>query len=125
MLFHPVYFYTALRAVRHCIRIFFDYFTTAAEVTPPEYPLVLNIIGDCLSEEEKKTIEAVIRDDFAYDLGMVEKEEKRHKQVFCFMAVELILLGLLLWFTKSLADEPRELLFIPFLPTGKNNRIDI
>lgn len=98
---------------------FFDYLTTAAEVTPPECPLVLNIIGDCLSQEEKQTIEMVIRDDFAYDLGMVEKDENRHKRIFCFMTVGLILSGILLWFTKALADEPRELLFIPFWFMGE------
>ena len=98
---------------------FFDYLTTAAEVTPDECPLVLNIIGNCLSQEEKKTIEEVIRDDFAYDLGMVEKEEKRHARIFCFMSIGLILSGVLLWFTKALADEPRELLFIPFWFMGE------
>ena len=98
---------------------FFDYLTTAAEVTPDECPLVLNIIGNCLSQEEKKTIEEVIRDDFAYDLGMVEKEEKRHTRIFRFMLIGLILSGVLLWFTKALADEPRELLFIPFWFMGE------
>ena len=39
---------------------FFDYLTTAAEVTPDECPLVLNIIGNCLSQEEKKTISPMI-----------------------------------------------------------------
>ena len=34
---------------------FADYLKAAADVTPTEYPLVLNIIGDCLSQEEKKT----------------------------------------------------------------------
>lgn len=43
-------------------------------MTPPEYPIVLNVIGECLSQEEKETIEEVIRDDFAYDLGLVERE---------------------------------------------------
>lgn len=98
---------------------FFDYLTTTAEVTPDECPLVLNIIGDCLSEEEKKTIEETIRDDFAYDLGVVEKEEQRHKRIFRFMLIGLILSGVILWFTKSLADEPRELLFIPFWFMGE------
>ena len=98
---------------------FFDYLTTAAEVTPPECPLVLDIIGDCLSQEEKQTIDEVIRDDFAYDLGMVEKAEQRHRRIFIFMWIGLILSGALLWFTKSLADEPRELLFIPFWFMGE------
>lgn len=98
---------------------FFDYLTTAAEVTPPECPLVLNIIGDCLTQEEKQTIDEVIRDDLAYDLGMVEKAEQRHRRIFLFMWIGLILSGALLWFTKSLADEPRELLFIPFWFMGE------
>ena len=35
------------------------------------------------------------------------------------MWIGLILSGALLWFTKSLADEPRELLFIPFWFMGE------
>jgi hypothetical protein len=31
---------------------------------------------DCLTQEEKQTIDEVIRDDLAYDLGMVEKAEQ-------------------------------------------------
>ena len=37
------------------------------------------MIGNCLSEEEKEMITEIIRDDFAYELGIVEKEEQRHK----------------------------------------------
>lgn len=97
---------------------FSDYVKAAADVTPAEYPIVLNIIGDCLTEEEKKTIEETILDEFAYDLGMVEKEEKRHKRVFCGMLIGLILLTILLWFTQTLAEEPRELIFILFYFMG-------
>ena len=53
---------------------FVDYLKSTAEATPPEYPLVLNIIGDCLSKEQKETIIRIIEDDFSYDLGMVEKD---------------------------------------------------
>ena len=35
---------------------FLDYVKTTADVTPPDCPLVLNIIGNCLSPDEKKTI---------------------------------------------------------------------
>ena len=97
---------------------FADYVKSAADVTPTEYPIVLNIIGDCLTEEEKKTIEETILDEFAYDLGMVEKEEKRHTRVFCGMLIGLILLTILLWFTQTLAEEPRELIFIMFYFMG-------
>ena len=49
---------------------------------------------------------------------MVEKEEKRHKRVFCGMIIGLILLTILLWFTQTLAEEPRELIFILFYFMG-------
>lgn len=98
---------------------FFDYLTTAADVTPDKCPLVLNIIGNCLSQKEKDTIVEVIRDDLAYELGIVEKEEKQHVRIFIFMLIGLIISGAVLWFTKSLADEPRELLFIPFWFMGE------
>jgi len=80
---------------------------------------VLNIIGNCLSREEQKTVEATIRDDLAYDLGVVEKKEKRHAKTFALMFVGMVLSGLLMWFTKALADEPRELLYILFWFAGR------
>ena len=97
---------------------FSDYIKTAAEYAPPECPLVLNIIGDCLSQEEKKTISDTIQDTFAYELGMVEKEEKRHTKVFILMMVGLILTVILLYLTRTMDDEPRELIFIMFYFTG-------
>ena len=68
---------------------FVDYLKSAAEVTPPEYPLVLNIIGNCLSQEEKKIIEDVILDQFAYELGIVERKRKNISESFtvCFSAL--------------------------------------
>ena len=98
---------------------FDEYLKSTAELMPPECPLVLNIIGDCLSQEEQKTIEDTIRDDLAYDLGVVEKAEKRHTQTFCLMLAGMLLSGVLLWFTKALADEPRELLYILFWFAGE------
>ena len=98
---------------------FVDYLKEAAEVTPLEYPLVLNIIGGSLSQEEKNTIEEVILDDLAYDLGSVEKEENRHRRVFYGMFFGLIISGVLLWLTQVLAEEPRELFFILFWFMGE------
>jgi len=98
---------------------FVDYVKTTAGVTPPECPIVLNIIGDCLSQEEKRTIDEIIRDDFAYDLGIVEKRNKRHTRIFILFLMILIAAGLLLWITKPLADEPRELIFIVFWFMGE------
>ena len=64
-------------------------------------------IGDRLFEYEKTTIEETIRDVFAYDLGIVEKEEKRHRQIFSGMFIGLILLTIILYMPaqKRCADE--------------------
>ena len=64
---------------------FIDYLEDSAEPIPDEYPLVLNIIGNCLSEDEKKSITEIIRDDFAYKLGIVEKEQEREFNVLIFI----------------------------------------
>ena len=97
---------------------FFDYIKTSVGFVPLEYPIVLNIIGNCLSQEERIIIKDTIRDDFAYKLGMVEKEEKRHIKVFLLLLVGLILSGISLYLTHTMADEPRGLFFILFWFTG-------
>ena len=97
---------------------FVDYVKEIAELTPPECPLVLDIIADSLSQEEKEIIKETILDDFAYDLGVVEWNEKRHARIFGFMLIGLILLVVLLMFTRSMGDEPRELIFVLFYFIG-------
>ncbi|MBR1872517.1 MAG: hypothetical protein IJ795_04850 [Bacteroidales bacterium] len=81
---------------------------------PSDSPLVLNIIEDFLTEEEKKDIDETIREYFAYKLGLVEKEEKRHKKRFLIMTVGLVLASLLLWLSEGLDEVPRELFFVLF-----------
>ena len=76
---------------------FVDYVEKAAAVTPGELPLVLNIVGGSLSKAEQKNIEETVRDDFAYDLGMVERSERRHKRISLLMVVAMVLVGLLLF----------------------------
>ena len=98
---------------------FTEYLKSTAEVTPDEYPLVLNIIGDTLSGEEKATIDRIVRDDLAYDLGMVERDEKRHNQSFFLMLAGFIILEIVLWCTETLAEEPREIFYILFWFMGE------
>lgn len=98
---------------------FLDYLQTTASVTPPECPLVLNIIGGGLSQEEKETVEETVRDYFAYALGVVEKKEKRHTWTFVLMLIGLIVSGILLWLTEPLVEEPRELIYILFWFMGE------
>ncbi len=93
---------------------FFEYVTEAAGFADPKYPLVINIVGNCLSGEEKRIIKITILDTFAYHLGKVEKDEKRHTKTFILMFLGLLISGILLWCTHSLAEEPREMLFILF-----------
>ena len=98
---------------------FIDYLKEVADLTPAESPLVLNIIGDCLSQEEKNIIEDVILDDLAYGLGIAERELHRHTKIFLLMFLGLAISGVLLWFTQPLEDVPRELFFIPFWFMGE------
>ena len=93
---------------------FVDYLEDAAEPIPDEYPLVLNIIGNCLSDEEKKSITEVIRDDFSYKLGIVEKEYERELKMFLFMLIGTFVAGVLLWHTHFLDEVPREIFIVLF-----------
>jgi len=93
---------------------FVDFLQDSVGPIPDEYPLVLNIIGDCLSAEEKRTIAEIIRDDFAYRLGSVEKEQEREFSLFISMLIGSIVAGLLLWLTDFLDEVPREIFIVLF-----------
>ena len=93
---------------------FVDYLKDVVEPIPDEYPLVLNIIGDCLSPEEKKIIAENIREDFSYKLGLVEKEQDREFRFFIFMLVGSIVGGILYWLTDFLDEMPREFFIVLF-----------
>ena len=93
---------------------FVDYLQDNAAPIPDECQLVLNIIGNCLTEDEKKTIKEIIRDDFAYRLGNVEKDQKEEFRVFLFMLVGSIVAGIILWLTDFLDEVPREIFIVLF-----------
>lgn len=93
---------------------FTDLVESGAEVLPPDCPIVLNIIEDCLTEEERKTIVTTIQEYYAYKLGLVENEEKRHTKRFIFMTVGLVVSAFLLWLSEGLDEISRELLFVLF-----------
>ena len=108
---------------------FVDYIEVTAEVIPIEYPIVIDIIEDCLSDEDRKNIEETIRDEFAYSLGIAENEEQRHKKRFIFMLIGLIISAILMVFMESLGEMllgviesfgeiPRELVVIAFYFMG-------
>lgn len=93
---------------------FIDLLETGASVIPSDCPIVLNIIEDCLTEEQRMIVTAVIREYFSYMLGMVEKEEKRHTKRFVIMTVGLVVSACLLWLSEGLDEVSRELFFILF-----------
>lgn len=93
---------------------FADLIELGAGVLPPDCPIVLNIIEDCLTEEERKIIVATIREYYAYKLGVVEKDLKRHTKRFVFMTVGLVVSAILLWLSEGLDDISRELFFVLF-----------
>ena len=93
---------------------FIDFLESSAEPIPDKYPLVLNIIGNYLSDEEKKTIEETIYEVFHYKLGMVEKEQERELKVLIFMIVGSIIAGILLAMTDFLEEVPREIFVVLF-----------
>lgn len=93
---------------------FTDLVESGAGVLPSDCPIVLNIIEDCLTEEERKTIVTTIQEYYAYKLGMVENEEKWHTKRFIFMTVGLVVSAFLLWLSEGLDDISRELFFVLF-----------
>ena len=93
---------------------FANYLEDSAALIPDEYPLVLNIIGNCLSDEEKNTITETIREVFTYKLGSVEKEQERESKVLLFMVVGSIIAGLLLTMTDFFEELPREIFVVLF-----------
>ena len=93
---------------------FVDFLESSAEPIPDEYPLVLNIIGNCLSDEEKETIEETIYEVFCYKLGMVEKEQERESKVFIFRIVGSIIAGILLAITAFIEHLPQEIFLVLF-----------
>ena len=93
---------------------FVDFLENSAEPIPGEYPLVLNIIGNCLSDEEKETITETIFEVFSYKLGMVEKEQEKESKVFLFRIVGSIIAGILLTITAFIEHLPQEIFVVLF-----------
>lgn len=93
---------------------FVDYINDIADLVPKEYPIVLAIVGQKFTKEEQETIRNTIEDDFAYDLGSVEEENKYHLKVFWWMAAGILLSGIMLTVFERWSTVPLELLFVFF-----------
>ena len=93
---------------------FVEYVNGIADLVPEEYPIVLSIVGQKFTREEQETIKSTIEDDFAYDLGSVEEENKYRRRVFIWMTVGLALSCILLAVLKWQESIQLELLFVVF-----------
>lgn len=93
---------------------FTDLIESGASVLPPECPIVVNIIEDCLTEEKRRIIVATLQEYYAYKLGLVENDLKRHTKRFLILSVGLVVTSLLLWLSEGLDEISRELFFIIF-----------
>lgn len=76
------------------------------------------MVGGGLTQAQQKTIEETILDDFAYDLGVVEKEERRHTMIFLSMLVVLVIMGIVLELVGEEVGIPREFLYVVFWFAG-------
>lgn len=93
---------------------FIEYIRRAASFIPDECPLVLNVIEDCLTKEEQKTIREVIRDELTYDFGIAEQEEQHQNRIFFYTIIGLVIAIVLLVMTREFDEIPRELFFVLF-----------
>ena len=93
---------------------FVEYVNDIADLVPEEYPIVLSIVGQKFTKEDQNTIKNTIEDDFAYDLGAVEKENKYHQKVFWWMVAGILLSGIMLTVFDWLETVSLELLFVFF-----------
>ena len=93
---------------------FIEYLRRAASFIPDKCPIVLNIIEDCLTKEEQKTIREVIREELAYDFGIAEQEEQRQNRIFFYTIIGLAISIVFLVLTRDFDEIPRELFFVLF-----------
>ena len=88
---------------------FADFLELCASVVPPECPIVVNIIEDCLTEEEKKDYRGGHQGVLRLQAG-----PSRHTKRFVIMSVGLVAAAFLLWLSEGLDEISRELFFVLF-----------
>ena len=93
---------------------FSDYIEASVEFIPPEYPIVLEISGCRFSEEEQAIIRRTIREDYTYELGAVQRENRRQLTVALLMFVGMLITGFLTFGTLGITDTVIEIIYIFF-----------
>ena len=93
---------------------FTEYVRSTADFIPADYPIVLEISGCHFTEEEQTVIRETVRSDFTYDLGAVQKVNRRRLLVALGMLLGMIVSGLLTFGTSVLNNSAIEIMYIFF-----------
>ena len=93
---------------------FSDFIESSAEYIPPEYPIVLEISGCRFSEEEQTIIRRTIHEDYTYELGAVQRENKKQLFVALLMLVGMVVTGFLAFGVQGITDTAIEIIYIFF-----------
>ena len=93
---------------------FSDYIEASAGFIPPEYPIVLEISGCRFSEEEQTIIRRTIREDYTYELGAVQRENRKQLTVALLMFVGMLITGFLAFGVQGITDTAIEVIYIFF-----------
>ncbi|MCR5451300.1 MAG: hypothetical protein K6F00_01570 [Lachnospiraceae bacterium] len=94
---------------------FIAFITDFIEYVPPEYPVVLEIIGPKFSPEEKRIITDTVTGELDYMLGKTEKFILHKRRMFFGMILGTIVSGFLLGIVKLYAsDVPIEFFYVLF-----------
>lgn len=93
---------------------FEQYVQDAISFIPPEYPVVLKIIGYDFSENQQNIIRDTIGEDFSYELGVIQNENRRQAIKVALVGIGMILFGFLVSYINGLDGLPFEFLYIIF-----------
>lgn len=93
---------------------FSEYIESSAAFIPPEYPIVLELSGCRFSEEEQEIIRSTIRDDYTYELGAVQGENRKQLIVALLMLIGMLVTGFLAFGARGIGDTAIEIIYIFF-----------
>ena len=91
-----------------------EYIESSAAFIPPEYPIVLEISGCRFSEEEQTIIRRTIREDYTYELGAVQWENRKQMIIALLMLVGMVITGFLAFGVQGITDTAIEIIYIFF-----------
>ena len=93
---------------------FSEYIESSAAFIPPDYPIVLEISGCRFSEEEQEIIRTTIREDYTYELGAVQGENRKQLIVALLMLIGMLVTGFLTFGVRGIGDTAIEIIYIFF-----------